>query len=627
MYCKNCGKMLEEDSSFCLHCGTRVVKDKEAINISERMDMSEKTVSEKQFTSEAGYDKLLAPPEPSDITQKERKEKRQSKKGVFLVILVILIVAFAILMGITIYNAPARQLTKQLDLGNRCLEEMDYEQAIVAFTKAIEIDSMNVEAYLGLAEAYIGEGNLEKALETVKNGYEITRDERLKEKVDMYHAEYDLTHEQLNQDVIYKGEINNSINYSNEEWNEYISLFLNAELNEYSENDQDITKLLWFAYWYLDRNEFDKITYNNEYAIIAEEDVDRILKKYFAKTPPHSSNGIIKYEDAKYYYPGVTFTGLGRTVGIVNNIEEVNGEYKISFDTAYIQESSIEDEDVYYEYSLEQIKNDRFCEMRGMGEAVFMIENDRPVLKEITAYNNIIIDGAYVNLKGTIQRVDDEIVLVLDHPYIFYKDTTDVGEEICDVGLTGNTDIDMESIIGRQVETFGQAMAAHTRYHYWPVLILDGLNNLEFPNKDIDLEKEIEKIRSVYYDIQNNLSLLHETDGGGVTTRYCDSNDKIRKIVCAPDCYADVVLNNPELSGYSAEYYYDEDEQLKFVFIYNRFGEEYRYYIYDRSYCIRYIDNEGTTHDFPNLMNPSDINDLGYFCMLAQLEIAWAYGG
>ena len=122
MFCKNCGKMIEEDSSFCLHCGTKVAKDMEATNICERMDMLEKTVSEKRFTSEVGYDKLLVSQEPSDIAQiVERKEKRQSKKGVFLVILAILIVAFAIFMGITIYNAPARQLTKQLDLGNRCL--------------------------------------------------------------------------------------------------------------------------------------------------------------------------------------------------------------------------------------------------------------------------------------------------------------------------------------------------------------------------------------------------------------------------------------------------------------------------------------------------------------------------
>lgn len=154
-------------------------------------------------------------------------------------------------------------------------------------------------------------------------------------------------------------------------------------------------------------------------------------------------------------------------------------------------------------------------------------------------------------------------------------------------------------------------------------------NNLEveFGNDINKLEEEIENIKSVCYDIQNNLSALYEVDGGGGTTRYFDSSNKIRKIVCISDCYQDMLLNYPELVGYSAEYYYDENEQLKFVLIYNELGDKHRFYIYDRAYCIRYIDGEGNIHNFPNLIDPTEINTFGVFCTQAQLEIAWAYGG
>ena len=43
---------------------------------------------------------------------------------------------------------------EQYDLGMRYLNESNYEEAILAFTQAIEIDPKNVEGYLGRAEAY-----------------------------------------------------------------------------------------------------------------------------------------------------------------------------------------------------------------------------------------------------------------------------------------------------------------------------------------------------------------------------------------------------------------------------------------------------------------------------------------
>ncbi|MEY8524334.1 hypothetical protein AALA90_15105 [Lachnospiraceae bacterium 38-10] len=44
---------------------------------------------------------------------------------------------------------------------------------------------MSVDAYLGLVEAYIRQGDFELALEYAKKGYKATGDERLKEKADM----------------------------------------------------------------------------------------------------------------------------------------------------------------------------------------------------------------------------------------------------------------------------------------------------------------------------------------------------------------------------------------------------------------------------------------------------------
>ncbi len=74
-------------------------------------------------------------------------------------------------------SAPTWQ--EQYDLGVRYLSEGDYEQAIIAFTAAIEIDPKRAEAYLGRADAYIGSGETEENLAAARADYEtvLTLDE------------------------------------------------------------------------------------------------------------------------------------------------------------------------------------------------------------------------------------------------------------------------------------------------------------------------------------------------------------------------------------------------------------------------------------------------------------------
>ena len=52
---------------------------------------------------------------------------------------------------------------EQYDLGMKYLSDGNYEEAIIAFTAAIEIDPKLPEAYIGLAEIYVAQGDLEKA--------------------------------------------------------------------------------------------------------------------------------------------------------------------------------------------------------------------------------------------------------------------------------------------------------------------------------------------------------------------------------------------------------------------------------------------------------------------------------
>ena len=59
---------------------------------------------------------------------------------------------------------------EQYDLGVRYLSEGNYEEAIIAFTAAIEIDPKRPEAYADLARAYVAVGKTEQAIFIMEQG-------------------------------------------------------------------------------------------------------------------------------------------------------------------------------------------------------------------------------------------------------------------------------------------------------------------------------------------------------------------------------------------------------------------------------------------------------------------------
>lgn len=61
---------------------------------------------------------------------------------------------------------------EQYDLGVRYLSDNNYEEAVIAFTAAIEIDPKQPEAYNGAADAYIGLNDYEKASDILTRGQE-----------------------------------------------------------------------------------------------------------------------------------------------------------------------------------------------------------------------------------------------------------------------------------------------------------------------------------------------------------------------------------------------------------------------------------------------------------------------
>ncbi len=113
------------------------------------------------------------------------RDKSGKKTMLFAAIGAVLVLLAAIIIAVNIFGDSGGKLQEQLDLGAKYLEEMDYEQALVAFNAVLSIEPKNVDAYLGIVEVYIRTNDFENALKYAREGYEATGDGRLKEKIDM----------------------------------------------------------------------------------------------------------------------------------------------------------------------------------------------------------------------------------------------------------------------------------------------------------------------------------------------------------------------------------------------------------------------------------------------------------
>ena len=119
-----------------------------------------------------------------DIIKMGDSALKRNTQLYFYIGLLLMIISFAVLLSACSQmeeSSPTWQ--EQYDLGVRYLSEGNYEEAIIAFTAAIEIDPKRPEAYGKAAESYVGLGDLEAAADILEQGYAATGDSSLEEQL------------------------------------------------------------------------------------------------------------------------------------------------------------------------------------------------------------------------------------------------------------------------------------------------------------------------------------------------------------------------------------------------------------------------------------------------------------
>ena len=169
MYCNKCGAELPENAKFCINCGAEPITD----TINAETNQAPNVETETEYISAAGAEGTV----PKSFS---------SKKNIIIIIIaaIVLIIGGVTAVAIGTNGFDFSGVRTTLQLADRYLSEQNYEQAIIEFEKVLEIEPMNVDAYLGLAEAYMAFGKTDKAIRILEDGIEKTDSYRLKDKLE-----------------------------------------------------------------------------------------------------------------------------------------------------------------------------------------------------------------------------------------------------------------------------------------------------------------------------------------------------------------------------------------------------------------------------------------------------------
>lgn len=119
--------------------------------------------------------------ETSDDTEKYSNVEMKKKKPVFLVVgivaLLVIVVAVVIMVVAKASVSDGESYEDKLNLGRKCVSELNYGQAIAVYEEAIRIDPKNRKAYIALAELYAEMGDDNKAAEVFKRAEDKIDDE------------------------------------------------------------------------------------------------------------------------------------------------------------------------------------------------------------------------------------------------------------------------------------------------------------------------------------------------------------------------------------------------------------------------------------------------------------------
>ncbi len=106
------------------------------------------------------------------------------KRKIMIGVLAILVILLAVI-GVLLFQKSRRidEYTAQLSLGDKYLEELDYENAEIAYKRAIEIDEKRAPAYVNLSVVYVKQNRFEEAKALLEEAAQKVSQDQAREEI------------------------------------------------------------------------------------------------------------------------------------------------------------------------------------------------------------------------------------------------------------------------------------------------------------------------------------------------------------------------------------------------------------------------------------------------------------
>lgn len=324
--------------------------------------------------------------------------KKQSKLliGIIAAIAVLAVVAISIVM--TAAGGSKDTYNSHIELAQRYLDELQYEQAIAEYEAAIAIEPKNEDAYLGLAQVYVSMGDIEKALEVLIDGYTQTGSDKIITRLKELEVEQEsmLNTLTLQEDIVqWKAEL------ALEEDAVFQSLIVALD----SDSKEDLKDILVnsdlpsfiMKYGY----KLDTISNGQEYACYIFDYGDTVNGEGFRFDVHGNRDSMTMNSRNLTMYYGNWVNGLAEGEGIVLNYGEGDDFYSWDEATGNWMEGFAEGEFEYKEYIFEH------GERTGMWEITGALKHSFWDGKVAAKYGE---DGSYeysIFSEGVIQQVGE----------------------------------------------------------------------------------------------------------------------------------------------------------------------------------------------------------------------------
>lgn len=150
------------------------------------------------------------------------------------------LIIVAIVVSVFAAGGGNKEYDTHLEVAQKYLDELNYEQAVVELRMAIEIEPKDSAAYFALAEVYVTMGDYENAMAALEEGYAATGDEEFPAERERIAGEYAELQEQ---------ERKEQEQHAEEFYEKYAELYTFAQEEVYLWLGGDYLRYLTFAEW------------------------------------------------------------------------------------------------------------------------------------------------------------------------------------------------------------------------------------------------------------------------------------------------------------------------------------------------------------------------------------------